>query len=482
MIAAGALALAAMLAGCETDGVDLSALSAKALKPLSPAMVVELERKHMPKESPILVRLFKEEAELEIWKQDDSGRLALLATYPICRWSGELGPKVKQGDRQAPEGFYTITPAQLNPNSHYYLSVDIGYPNAFDRAYGRTGSNLMIHGDCSSAGCYAMSDEQIGEIYALARESFFGGQRAFQVQAYPFRMTAVNMARHRNNPNMAFWKMLKQGNDHFEVMRLEPKVDVCDKRYVFDAEPPANASPARPLSFDPTGRCPAYQVSQELAEAVAEKQKNDDVKTAELISRGTPVAPIRTGMDGGMNPAFQGKYKTSLVRLADGKVHTMVEERATGSVPPYTDTQREPPPPADSTVMSSARFGSQSSGNFFTRLFGGGRAEDEKPQAAAAQPAAPAPAAKPAPVRTATAAARPGPKAEPKPESRQEARAQPAQAPQPKPQQSAQANPQQQAQAEPPKAAGSANASGLILGAQPVVPTGSFESRWSAMR
>ena len=471
-----------MLAGCETDGVDLSALSAKALKPLSPAMVVELERKHMPKESPILVRLFKEEAELEIWKQDDSGRLALLATYPICRWSGELGPKVKQGDRQAPEGFYTITPAQLNPNSHYYLSVDIGYPNAFDRAYGRTGSNLMIHGDCSSAGCYAMSDEQIGEIYALARESFFGGQRAFQVQAYPFRMTAVNMARHRNNPNMAFWKMLKQGNDHFEVMRLEPKVDVCDKRYVFDAEPPANASPARPLSFDPSGRCPAYQVPQELVEAVAEKQKNDDVKTAELISRGTPVAPIRTGMDGGMNPAFQGKYKTSLVRLADGKVHTMVEERATGSVPPYTDTQREPPPPADSTVMSSARFGSQSSGNFFTRLFGGGRAEDEKPQAAAAQPAAPAPAAKPAPVRTATAAARPGPKAEPKPESRQEARAQPAQAPQPKPQQSAQANPQQQAQAEPPKAAGSANASGLILGAQPVVPTGSFESRWSAMR
>jgi murein L,D-transpeptidase YafK len=484
MIAAGALALAAMLAGCETDGVDLSALSAKALKPLSPAMVAELERKHMPKESPILVRLFKEEAELEVWKQDDSGRFALLATYPICRWSGELGPKVKQGDRQAPEGFYTITPAQLNPNSHYYLSVDIGYPNAFDRAYGRTGSNLMIHGDCSSAGCYAMTDEQIGEIYALARESFFGGQRAFQVQAYPFRMTPVNMAKHRNNPNLPFWKMLKEGNDHFEVMRLEPSVDVCDKRYVFDAEPPANASPARPLKFDPAGRCPAYQVPQELAEAVAEKQKKDDVKTAELISRGTPVAPIRTGMDGGMNPAFQGKYKTSLVRMADGKVHTMVEERATGSVPAYADSPREPPPGADSTVMTSARFGSQSSGNFFTRLFGGRSGEDEKPQAAAAQPAAPAPAAKPAPVRTATAAAKPAPKIEPKPESRQEARAQPAQAPQPKPQQSAQANPQQQAQAEPPKVASSpsANANGLILGAQPVVPTGSFESRWSAMR
>ena len=477
-IAAGALALAAMLAGCETDGVDISA---KALKPLSPAMVAELERKHMPKETPILVRLFKEEAELELWKQDDSGRFALLATYPVCRWSGELGPKVKQGDRQAPEGFYTITPAQLNPNSHYYLSVDIGYPNAFDRAYGRTGSNLMIHGDCSSAGCYAMTDEQIGEIYALARESFFGGQRAFQVQAYPFRMTPVNMARHRDNPNMPFWKMLKEGNDHFEVMRLEPKVDVCDKRYVFDAEPPANASPARPFNFDPAGRCPAYQVPQELAEAVAEKQKSDDVKTAELISRGTQVAPIRTGMDGGMNPAFQGKYKTSLVRTADGKVRTLVEERATGSVPAYTDQPREPPPPADSTVMTSARFGSQSSsGNFFTRLFGGGRGEDEKPQGAAVPAAAPAPAAKPAPVRTATA--KPAPKVEPpKVEPRQEAR---AQAPQPKAQQSAQASPQQPPQPEQPRvtASASANANGLLAGAQPVVPTGSFESRWSAMR
>src|SRR5260370_8660723 len=204
------------------------------------------------------------------------------------------------------------------------------------------------------------------------------------------------------------------------------------------------------------------------------------------MSDGTPVAPIRTGMDGGMNPAFQGKYKPSRVRLADGKVHTMVEERATGSVPAYADSPREPPPAADSTVMTSARFGSQSSGNFFTRLFGGGRSgEDEKPQAAAAQPAAPAPAAKPAPVRTANAAAKPAPKIEPKPES-QEARPQPAQPshrPQPKPQQSAQANPQQQAQAQPPKLAGtSANAGGLILGAQPVVPAGSFESRWSAMR
>src|SRR5690606_38274048 len=128
------------------------------------------------------------------------------------------------------------------PQSAYYLSFNMGYPNAFDRALGRTGSQLMVHGDCSSRGCYAMTDEQISEIYALGREAFFGGQRAFQVQADPFRLTPANFARHRNNPNVPCWKMLKEGNDRFEVTRQEPKVDVCEKRYVFDAQAPANAS------------------------------------------------------------------------------------------------------------------------------------------------------------------------------------------------------------------------------------------------
>ena len=160
----------------------------------------------MDKDSPILARFFKEEAEMEIWKKTRDGEFALLKTYPICRWSGDLGPKIKEGDRQAPEGFYTITPGQMNPNSNYYLAFNTGYPNAFDRAWGHTGSELMVHGDCSSRGCYAMTDEQIQEIYALARESFFGGQKEFQFEAFPFRMTALNMAKHRNNPNFAFWK------------------------------------------------------------------------------------------------------------------------------------------------------------------------------------------------------------------------------------------------------------------------------------
>ncbi len=225
LLASAAIAATLLLAGCDTD--NPSGASLRSLQPLSSQMLGDIEQKNMSKESPILVRLYKEESELEVWKEDRDGQFQLLKTYPICRWSGELGPKIKQGDRQAPEGFYTITPGLMNPNSSYYLAINIGFPNAYDSANGRTGQFLMIHGDCSSAGCYAMTDEQIAEIYALARESLFGGQRSFQIQAYPFRMTPLNMAKHRNSPHMAFWKMLKQGNDHFEVSRREPKVAVA---------------------------------------------------------------------------------------------------------------------------------------------------------------------------------------------------------------------------------------------------------------
>jgi len=259
------------------------------MQPLSERVLAELKAKRMEKDSPILVRIFKEESELEVWKQDDSGRFALFRSYPICRFSGELGPKIKTGDRQAPEGFYTITPGLMNPNSSQYLAINTGFPNAYDRANGRTGSFLMIHGGCSSAGCYAMTDEQMGEIYALAREAFFGGQTSFQLQAYPFRMTPLNMARHRNSPHMAFWTMLKEGHDHFEVTRLEPRVGVCEKRYIFEAESTA--------SFGPADRCPAYRVPEDIVAAVGEKQRRDEIETADLINRGIPsvAAPVGAG-------------------------------------------------------------------------------------------------------------------------------------------------------------------------------------------
>jgi murein L,D-transpeptidase YafK len=355
LLASAALAATIALGGCQTDGTDLSA---RALTPLSPKMLAELEQKNMNKDSPILVRIFKEEAELEVWKQDRSGHYALLKTYPICRWSGELGPKLKEGDRQAPEGFYSITPAQMNPKSQYYLAFNMGYPNAYDRAWGRTGAELMIHGDCSSRGCYAMTDEQIAEIYALGREAFFGGQRAFQVQAYPFRMTPVNFAKHRNNPNLAFWKMLKRGNDHFEVTRLEPKVDVCERRYVFDAQPPAGSSTL--LSFNPVAKCPAYEVPSDIVAAVNEKQRQDEYQTAELITRGTKTSPIRTGTDGGMHPVFAAALAPQESDTPANPLRTVAALSAPGTiprnvVPPRTPQEAVAPPPAPATTASNQR-------------------------------------------------------------------------------------------------------------------------------
>jgi murein L,D-transpeptidase YafK len=281
-------------------------LPAKATKPLPPELVSLLRQKKMPTHSPILVRVFKEEAELEVWKQDTTGRFQLLKTYPICRWSGDLGPKRQEGDRQAPEGFYTVTPALMNPHSNYYLSMNMGYPNGFDKAHNRDGSLLMIHGDCWSVGCYAMTDEQISEIYSLARESFLGDRQSFQVQAYPFRMTPANLARHRNNPNLAFWKMLKVGNDHFETTQLEPKVDVCNRLYVFDAQRPPNSS--KPLVFNPTGKCPAFVVNPKIARLALEKQRADELEYAKLLKDNVPAAPTYSELDGGMHEAFLARF------------------------------------------------------------------------------------------------------------------------------------------------------------------------------
>jgi murein L,D-transpeptidase YafK len=344
--AAFAAGCAFALSGC-LPGSGLL-VGEKATRPLSNEMVETIERKGMAKDSSVLVRIFKEESELEIWKQTTEGKYELLKTYPICRWSGELGPKVKTGDRQAPEGFYMITPGLMNPNSAYYLAFNMGFPNSFDKALGRTGANLMVHGDCSSSGCYAMTDDQIAEIFSLAREAFEGGQRAFQVQAYPFRMTAKNLAIHRNNPNVAFWRMLKEGNDHFEVTRQEPKVEVCDKRYVFNAIP---FDPAQ--SFSPQRSCPVYDQPIEVAEAVRAKREADNKEIATFVSRGTPTAPVLTYRDGGMNPAFASKFPERNP-LNDQKVASMPGRQTESEVVFAQPAQTTAPAPKGPSVVSAA--------------------------------------------------------------------------------------------------------------------------------
>src|SRR6476660_328292 len=348
LIASAALTAGILLTGCNSDEISL-ATNAKANQPVPPKLLAAMVEKDMDLQSPMLVRLFKQEAELEVWKQDRSGRFALLKTYPICRWSGDLGPKVREGDRQAPEGFYAITPAQMNPQSAYYLSFNTGYPNAYDRSLGHSGSELMVHGDCSSRGCYAMTDEQIAEIYSLGRESFFGGQRSFQLHAFPFKMTPVNMAKHRNNPNMPFWKMIKDGNDQFEVTKQEPKVDFCEKKYVFDAIKKPGAT--RDLVFDASAKCPDYGISDEIADAVREKQATDIAETARLIAKGTPVARTNTGIDGGMHRVFAARVpegSTGLSEPGDGSLSLMA--RAPGTIPSHV---KPPKAPSDNLLMGT---------------------------------------------------------------------------------------------------------------------------------
>ncbi|MGE4166561.1 MAG: L,D-transpeptidase family protein [Xanthobacteraceae bacterium] len=531
LLASAAIGMAAMLGGCETDSV---APTGRAQAPLSEKTLALLSEKQMDKDSPILVRLFKEEAEAEVWKKNRNGEFALLKTYPICRWSGDLGPKVKEGDRQAPEGFYTITPGQMNPNSQFYLAFNMGYPNAFDRAWNRTGSQLMVHGDCSSRGCYAMTDEQMVEIYALARESFFGGQKAFQVQAYPFRMTPRNLARHRNSQHLAFWKMLKVGNDHFEATKQEPKVDVCEKRYVFDAAQPENAT--RPLAFNARGKCPTFQVDPTIASLVADKQQRDNAEFSELVSSGISVASARKGVDGGMHPSFYDQLHATTVAQGDNRFNqpVLIAARTPGALPRTSSN-----PPAQTTLpanlpnreatfqlASASTASAPATGTPAIRgqvplpdaaplpkvgtapeqpttitgllngLFSTTSSAAQPPETAADTATAEAePAPQPSATRTAAARRRtsaptrvasapPTPRPEPKSEPARSAA--PAAPPKPrvveddkKDEAEPAAAPQQTRTAftNAPQRSGN-----LLSGAQPVVPTGSFESRWSGLR
>jgi murein L,D-transpeptidase YafK len=192
----GLVAIAAVLVACgQTDDGGI----APAALPVSKSAVMLMQQKGMTTASPIFIRIFKEESELELWKARDDGHFYHFKTYPICNWSGELGPKLSQGDRQAPEGFYNITSAQLNPKSNYYLSFNVGFPNAYDRAFGRTGTSVMVHGNCKSAGCYAMTDALVEEIYGVVRDAISGGEKQIPLHAYPFRITETNMKRHEGN-------------------------------------------------------------------------------------------------------------------------------------------------------------------------------------------------------------------------------------------------------------------------------------------
>lgn len=302
--------------------------SGKATQELPKKLQDKMAAKNMEKYSPIVVRVFKEESVVEIWKQTRTGKYDLISTYNICKWSGKLGPKYMEGDRQAPEGFYTIRPAQMNPNSNYYLAFNIGFPNAYDQVNGRTGQHLMVHGACSSSGCYSMSDENIAQIYAFGRDSFKGGQREFQLQAFPFRMTAENMARYRDDPNYKFWTMLKEGYDIFEVTKRPPKVDVCEKRYVFNRNTDGKA-------LTPAGVCPPASIDPSLQTAFASYQKKNDAMFSSAGDK-KMKAP---------SPTIQGVQEASLV--ADWSRKRAAGVQVSREPPSLTPSSKETPDAPD---------------------------------------------------------------------------------------------------------------------------------------
>ena len=179
---------------------------------------------------PVFIRIFKKEAVLEVWMRTETS-YEHLKDYAICAFSGYLGPKLQEGDRQAPEGFYSVKKYQLNPNSKFHLSFNLGYPNKYDHAHGRTGSFLMVHGNCVSDGCYAMTDEKITEIYALVEGALEKGQKYVQVHAFPFYMTQENLDIYEGSEWYDFWTNLKEGYDYFEAEKLPPHIKVENKLY-----------------------------------------------------------------------------------------------------------------------------------------------------------------------------------------------------------------------------------------------------------
>ena len=210
---------------------QLESLREKNFSVLRTEMVI----KGMSMDNPMLIRAFKSEMKLELWvKSSYSNEYDLFKTYNVCSKSGVLGPKLKEGDKQTPEGFYNVTKDRLNPNSQYFLSFNIGYPNAYDRSHRRTGSLLMIHGNCVSLGCLAMTDKSIGEIYLIVEQNFKYGHKSIPIHIYPFRMTQDNMMARNKSRWYPFWENLKEGYDHFERYRTPAHATAKNGRYVFN--------------------------------------------------------------------------------------------------------------------------------------------------------------------------------------------------------------------------------------------------------
>ena len=225
------LCLPAVLAVAGVDDVRTTPRSRAAVTAHTPELSEALAAIGHELGDPVYLRMTKEPAQLTAYVANEDGVYEPFRSWPVCAVSGKLGPKLEEGDLQAPEGFYSVAPGQMNPSSDFHLSFNLGYPNAFDRANGRTGSYLMVHGDCVSVGCYAMTDKAIEEIWTLMQAALDGGESSVPVHIFPFPMTAANLQRHADDPNAPFWRMLAPAWTDFDETGRVPDVRVADGAY-----------------------------------------------------------------------------------------------------------------------------------------------------------------------------------------------------------------------------------------------------------
>ncbi len=346
---------------------------AKALAPIPAATLALMAAKGTDAAAPLVLRSYKKEAEIEVWKRANNGRFVYVKTFPICRWSGQLGPKRHDGDRQTPEGFYPVAARQMNPNSHYYLSFDTGFPNAYDRAQGATGSAVMIHGTCSSRGCFAMTDRAVGELYAIARDALRGGQVAFQLQAYPFHMSARAMASYRNDPDIGFWRQLKEGSDRFEATGEALRTSVVAGRYAFEpSSDPAVEAGAQAFHAAELAKVAALVADGAAAVRTTYADGGQNAIFAALLSKGAnlgtvsrPEALAYAGIDVTLVPARPHRKSATVATVAGPQpvVPTLLVRARVTPVPATLDALAVAPeplsyalfhPPATPALMAGA--------------------------------------------------------------------------------------------------------------------------------
>jgi murein L,D-transpeptidase YafK len=258
-----------------------------------------LSEKGLAAGNPVMIRIFKAESELELWMRKDD-RFELFATYPICKWSGKLGPKQHEGDRQAPEGMYAVGMPQIHRKGRWPRALNIGYPNAFDRAMDRTGSYILVHGGCSSTGCFAMTNQQMEQIYRLSEEALKEGQPYIPIHVFPFRMTESNLKAYSDSRWQSFWRNIKDAYDVFERTRVPPQVSVCGKQYVVrEGGGSANAIQASSIGTDPFDRADCVDTAAEVARLVS--VEDDDAEPVNVSKARKVVSKTQRRRSAGRN-------------------------------------------------------------------------------------------------------------------------------------------------------------------------------------